>query len=101
MEDIDTYSMISGRIANEDIYSIVDTYFMPYGMECDLYNIMGEITEWSITKNTLTNEEIYQIRIFCNDMEMDICVNAKDLLGKPEVGRRFKGVIWLQGNVDF
>jgi len=34
-------------------------------------------------------------------MEMDICVNAKDLLGKPEVGRRFKGVIWLQGNVDF
>ena len=32
MEDIDTYSMISGRIANEDIYSIVDTYFMPYGM---------------------------------------------------------------------
>ena len=101
MEDIDTYSMISGRIANEDIYSIVDTYFMPYGMECDLYNIMGEITEWSITKNTLTNEEIYQIRISCNDMEMDICVNAKDLLGEPEVGRRFKGVIWLQGNVDF
>ena len=101
LEDIDTYSMISGRIANEDIYSIVDTYFMPYGMECDLYNIMGEITEWSITKNTLTNEEIYQIRISCNDMEMDICVNAKDLLGEPEVGRRFKGVIWLQGNVDF
>lgn len=28
-------------------------------------------------KNTLTNEEIYQIRISCNDMEMDICVNAK------------------------
>lgn len=101
MEDIDTYSMISGRIANEDIYSIVDTYFMPYGMECDLYNIMGEITEWSITKNTLTNEEIYQIRISCNDMEMDVCVNAKDLLGEPEVGRRFKGVVWLQGNVDF
>ena len=101
IEDMDTYAMISERIENEDIYSIVDTYFMPYGMECDLYNIMGEITEWSITKNTLTNEEIYQIRISCNDMEMDICVNAKDLLGEPEVGRRFKGVIWLQGNVDF
>ena len=101
MEEMDTYSMISTRIVNEDILSIVDSYFMPYGMECDLYNIMGEITEWSITKNTLTNEEIDQIRISCNDMEMDICVNAKDLLGKPEVGRRFKGVIWLQGNVDF
>ena len=66
-----------------------------------MYNIMGEITEWSITKNTLTNEDLLLILIPCNDMEMDICVNAKDLLGKPEVGRRFKGVIWLQGNVDF
>lgn len=101
MEDIDTYSMISGRIANEDIYSIVDTYFMPYGMECDLYNVMGEITEWSIAKNELTEEEIYEIRISCNDLEMDICVNSKDLMGEPEVGRRFKGVVWLQGNIEF
>lgn len=45
MEDIDIYSMISGRINQEDVYSIVDTYFMPYGMECDLYSIMGEIIE--------------------------------------------------------
>ena len=101
LDDVDMYSKMSKRLKNEDVFTIVDTYFMPYGMECDLYNIMGEITEWSITKNTLTNEEIYQIRISCNDMEMDICVNAKDILGKPEVGRRFKGVIWLQGNVDF
>ena len=33
IEDMDTYAMISKRIENEDIYSIVDTYFMPYGME--------------------------------------------------------------------
>ena len=101
LDDMDIYSKMSKRLKNEDVFTIVDTYFMPYGMECDLYNIMGEITEWSITKNTLTNEEIYQIRISCNDMEMDVCVNAKDLLGEPEVGRRFKGVVWLQGNVDF
>ena len=41
IEDMDTYAMISQRVENEDVYSIVDSYFMPYGMECDLYNIMG------------------------------------------------------------
>ena len=33
LEDIDTYSMISKRIMTEDILSIVDTYFMPYGID--------------------------------------------------------------------
>ena len=37
----------------------------------------------------------------CNDMYVDICVNAKDLLGVPEIGRRFKGNIWLQGQLNF
>ena len=39
LEDIDTYSMLSRRIANEDILSIVDSYFMPYGIESDQYSI--------------------------------------------------------------
>ena len=30
------------RLANEDVFSIVDTYFMPYGENGDLYSIMGE-----------------------------------------------------------
>ena len=33
IEDMDTYAMISQRVENEDVYSIVDSYFMPYGME--------------------------------------------------------------------
>ena len=37
----------------------------------------------------------------CNDMGFDICINAKDLLGEPEIGRRFKGSIWLQGHMNF
>ena len=36
-----------------------------------------------------------------NDVEFDVCINAKDLLGLPEVGRRFKGNIWMQGTVEF
>ena len=33
LEDIDMYSMVSQRLLQEDVFSIVDTFFMPYGME--------------------------------------------------------------------
>ena len=51
LDDIDMYSQVSKRLANEDIFSIVDTYFMPYGIECDLYSIMGEILAVRRRKN--------------------------------------------------
>lgn len=35
LEDIDTYSMISRRIVHENLFTIVDTYFMPYGKVCE------------------------------------------------------------------
>ena len=101
MEDIDTYSMISRRIVQEDIFTIVDSYFMPYGIECDQYNVMGEITEFVQTTNSRTGERLYQLSLLCNDITFDVCINEKDLMGVPEVGRRFKGVIWLQGKINF
>lgn len=101
MEDMDTYSMISRRIVNEDVFSIVDSYFMPYGMECDRYNVMGEIVELVETENELTGEKLYEMTINCNEVQFDICMNQQDLMGEPQVGRRFKGIIWLQGNLNF
>jgi len=101
MEDIDTYTMISRRILHEDVLSIVESFFMPYGMECDHYNVMGEIIDCAETFNYSTKEKVYQINLECNDICFDICINAEDLMGVPKVGRRFKGTIWLQGRVDF
>ncbi|MEE1517216.1 MAG: DUF3881 family protein, partial [Lachnospiraceae bacterium] len=34
-------------------------------------------------------------------MVFDVCINKKDLLGEPEVGRRFKGSIWVQGYINY
>lgn len=99
MEDMDTYSMISQRITTDDVFTIVDSYFMPYGIECDQYSIMGEILDFMTFKNILTGEEICQMTVESNDMQFDVCINRKDLLGEPQVGRRFKGVIWLQGQI--
>ena len=101
LEDIDTYSMINRRILKEDLFTIIDTLFMPYGMECDHYQVIGNIKGVEKTVNSYTKEKIYQMTLECNDMDLDVCINAKDLLGDPEVGRRFKGVIWLQGNINF
>lgn len=101
MEDMDTYAMISRRIVDEDILSIVDTFFMPFGMECDRYHVLGEITDLMESENVLTGDKLYQITIQCNDMEFDVCINQKDLMGEPQIGRRFKGVVWLQGKINF
>lgn len=101
MEDMDTYSMISRRIADEDVLSIVSTYFMPYGVECDHYNVLGEILKCSLVENSLTGEKIHVLLIESHDLIFEVCINQADLLGEPQVGRRFKGVVWLQGEMIF
>ena len=101
LEDMDTYTIISRKIHKEDVFSLVDTYFMPYGVECDQYSILGEILDCNKVKNRLTSEEIYQMTVSCNDLVFDICINAEDLFGEPMVGRRFKGSIWMQGYINF
>lgn len=101
LEDMDLYTSISRKILTEDVFTLVDTYFMPYGVECDQYSVLGEILDISLRTNRITGEEIYVMRINCNDLEFDICINKKDLYGEPQVGRRFKGVIWMQGYINY
>ena len=101
LEDMDTYSMLSKRIMNEDVLSIVDTYFMPYGIESDQYSVLAEIVDYSIVMNQYTNEKVYLLELLCNDLEFSLCINQKDLLGEPEIGRRFKGNIWMQGHICY
>ena len=101
LDDMDTYSSLSRKILKEDIYTLVDTYFMPYGVECDHYSVMGEIIEYTIVKNELTKEEMYIMTINSNELCYDVCINKKDLLGEPQIGRRFKGIIWMQGIIQF
>ena len=101
LDDMDTYTAISKRIQKEDVFSLVDTYFMPYGVECDQYSILGEILDCNLIQNELTKEEVYLMTINCNDMIFDLCINKEDVYGEPGVGRRFKGTIWMQGYKNF
>ena len=101
LQDMDLYSMLQRRIAEEDIFSIVESSFMPFGMECDQYRILGKILSVREIRNTHTGEILYRMTLNCNDLIFDICINRADLLGEPMAGRRFRGRIWLQGNINF
>ena len=101
LEDMDTYTSISRKIQKADIFSLVDTYFMPYGVECDQYSVLGEITDMKLVTNGLTGEKVHILTLCCNDLNLKVAINSIDLLGEPAVGRRVKGSVWLQGQVNF
>ena len=99
MQDMGMYNTISKKIQESDVYSLVDTTFIPCGVESDHYAILGEILYIKDEINMYTNEKIYILTIVCNDIIIEIAINEQDLLGEPAIGRRFKGDIWLQGAV--
>lgn len=100
ISDMDLYAYVSKRAEREDILSIVNTYFMPNGIESDKYSILGEILDYKKITNQFTSEEIYVMTISCNYLQFDVCINEKDLLGEPAVGRRIKCKIWMQGFIQ-
>ena len=101
LDDIDTYSKVSQRLITEDVFSIVDTYIMPYGIECDRYSILGTIMSLQKVENVLSGEELYIMRLEVNELQFDLCVPVKRVMGEPAVGRRFKGNVWMQGMINF
>lgn len=98
-DDMDIYSSLTKRIGKEDVLSIVNSTFMPYGIESDQYSILGEIIDFEEIINSVTNEKLYSMKLECNDIIFSVVINHFDLLGEPAVGRRFKGNIWMQGTV--
>lgn len=101
LDDLDLYTSLSNRVITEDILTIVNTTFMPSGIESEEYYLIGEITKVEEVINPKTQEKLYELSVNCNGMKMDIIINRNDLLGEPKVDRRFRGDVWLQGEVDF
>lgn len=101
LDDMELYNSISKRIESEDILSIVESTFMPSGIESDTYYVIGQICDVKELVNSETNEKLYHLLIFCNEIGLNVCINEQDLIGEPRVGRRFRGSIWLLGEVEF
>lgn len=101
LDDMDTYSLASKRIKDEDLLTVVETYFMPYGINNEQYSILGIIKNIDKITNEISNELVYNLTILCNDITLNVIINSADLQGEPQIGRRFKGIIWLQAQVEF
>ncbi len=101
LDDIDLYSSISKRAKSEDLYSIVDSSLIPYGINSEQYSLIGSIHDIHLLQNTITQETMYQLLVNVNETPVDILINTRDLTGEPAIGRRFKGTVWMQGNVVF
>lgn len=101
LDDMTIYTSVSQRLVTEDVLTIIDTYFMPYGADCEVYSILGEILAVRERENVVTHKKLYQMKINANELIFDICIPKERLFGEPEIGRRFKGEIWLQGALDF
>lgn len=99
ISEMDTYTSLSGRIRTEDIFSIVDTSFIPCGVECDHYMILGNILKVTSLINPYSNETVYNLLVEANGIQLNVGINSLDLQGEPKEGRRFRGEVWLQGYV--
>lgn len=101
LSDMDLYASVTRRAMKEDVLSIVESSIIPYGVESDQYTVIGEILNFYMVTNTISRENVWVLTLLCNDMKFDVCINERDLLGEPAVGRRFKGRVWMQGHLNF
>lgn len=101
LNDIDRFAVVSERIKKEDLFSIVDTTFIPFGSESDVYNILANIVNARQLYNTETGERMWLLKLNCNELVFDVCINTKDIMGEPFPGMRFRGTIWMQGMAEF
>lgn len=89
------------RLKNEDLYSIVETSFVPSGIESDKYQIVANILSVNKKTNVFTHEVVYDMRVDTMGLQFNVLINEKDLDGEPAPNRRFRGVVWLLGEVEF
>ena len=101
MQDFLLFNTIAHRLMEgEDVLSVVETSFMPFGTASNQYSVLGDILDCQEQYNQLSGEKIWQLTVLCNSKLIDICINAEDLTGAPKLGRRFRGTIWLQGQLS-
>ena len=101
LDEMNLYTKLNKQISKCDMYTLIDSFFMPTGVECDQYTLMGDIENVELLTNSVTGEEVYRMTVVTNDIPVSVVINREDLLGVPETGRRFKGQVWMMGEAYF
>lgn len=96
-----TEEMLKIRAQHEDLLTILEGYFIPYGLHDAEYSILGTILDYRVVENNVTHEQVYILDIECLNFQLEVCVNSGDLTGAPSKGMRYKGICMIQGHIDF
>lgn len=98
-QETERFHRVMDRLHETDVFTVVDSFFMPHGMESDQYYFMGTINAVQKIRNELTGEFYYRMVIDANGMTVLTAINEKDLIGSPEPGYRLKCHAWLTGEL--
>lgn len=99
-EDLHRYQDILARLKDTDVYSMVESFMIPYGMESNQYYFLGEIKQFAVFLNPITEEEYYRMRIEVHGMPIMLAVNKSDVTGMPYEGARIRAHAWLIGDLS-
>ena len=97
--EYDAMEEVQKRIHQEDLFTIVDTSLIPSGMEADQYRVVGTILDCETVENSKTKEAVWIMNIKVCGIPMRLAIHENSLLGYPKPGRRFRGNVWLAGEV--
>ncbi len=100
-ESVLRFEKMMERVEKSDVYSVVNSFFMPYGMESERYYFLGTITHCRLVDNRLTKEKFYVMTIDVNGVPFAVTVNEQDLTGVPAEGYRLRGHAWMQGELKY
>lgn len=93
--------LIEERLHDEDLFSILEGFYMPVSNEEGVYSVLGTITKVERFQNELTEETVYNMAINAIGIKFEVCINEEDLVGVPIEGMRFLGLCWMQGKLRF
>ncbi len=89
------------RLENEDLFSIVESCFIPTDINTCEYRIIGDIIETQNLYNNSTGEEITFLTLDILGTKLNLYINSKDLEGFSQPNMRFYGTCCLLGNISF
>ena len=87
------------RLREEDFLSVMSGYFIPETIDEATYAVLGEILEIKERINNQTDEKMYIFSLDVNDLNLEVVISQRELIGMPSVGMRFMGTCWIQGKV--
>ncbi|MCL2575083.1 MAG: DUF3881 family protein [Defluviitaleaceae bacterium] len=96
---IEQESELSERLANEDLLSIFEGYFLNLVEQSGIFSILADILSVEELTNEVSGEKIFRITTSITDTKIAVYINDKDLIGVPSAGMRLMGFGLLQGSV--